>query len=345
LFAGDLILHPEPKTAFPERIHWAFQNATNRSSLWIGYGVSRLKYPNETFVSGVTFHGGIWFDRNKPSLQEWIQGIKIVPRREVTDEAKSQLNRLEKNKQEKIRTEIGIFQKFERGEKIPEKISVIDLDVHYDFDAPLYWIGHASDEESFQYLSDQYERLKNDKKEDLLAAISIHPPALAFPFLKKILKGKEPENVQESAAVFMGELDIPEALVLLQDVAQSNPWKEVREGAVVGISEMDVPESLKVISQMALSSPDEDLRETAMSMLSDKKDSLSFKTLEQIAWFDSSSDMRETAIAMLAEKEEAVPVLMKIMDEHPSKETREVALQMLAETVAGREILKKKVKQ
>jgi hypothetical protein len=346
LFAGDLVLYPEANSAFPLRMLWAFQNAADRSSFWMGYSVSRLMYPDETFMSGVSINGDFRFNSNKPTLQEWISGIQIVPKREIKDQAQNELNRLENRKKEKIWKEIGIFQKFERRQKIPEEICVIDMTVPHSFDASLYWLGHASDEESFQYLSGEYEHLENNqKKEDLLAAIVIHPPALSFPFLRRILEGKEAENVQESAAVFMGELDTPEALVFLQEVAGSNPWKDVREGAVVGISEMDNSESLKVITQIAISSSDKDLRETAMAMLSDKHDPLAFKTLEHIAWFDSSSDMRETAIAMLAETEEGVPVLLKIMDEHPSKETREVAVQMLAETIAGREVLKKKVKQ
>jgi hypothetical protein len=47
---------------------------------------------------------------------------------------------------------------------------------------------------------------------------------------------------------------------------------------------------------------------------------------------------------MMSEMKDAVPLLLKIVDEHPSKHTREVALQMLAETVAGREILKDKIR-
>jgi hypothetical protein len=345
VFASDLVLHPDPKAPFAVRIQWVQQSATNASSFWLGYSVSRFAYPKEIFVSGISFNGGKWFDPGKPSLQEWVNGVRMVPRKEVKEEAQNELNRLEKKQKEKTWKEIGIFEKFERGQKVPDKICVIDMSVSHDFDSALYWVGHASDEESFRYLSDQYEHLNNQKKEDLLAAISIHPPAFAFPFLKKVLKGKEPENVQESAAVFLGEVDTPEALELLQDVAQNNSWKDVREGAVVGMSEMTSTDSLKVISEIAVSGPDKNLRETAMAMLSDKKDPQSFKTLEKIAWFDPNEDMRETAIAMLAETEEGVPVLLKIMDEHPSKETREVAVQMLAETVAGREILKKKVKE
>ena len=141
--------------------------------------------------------------------------------------AQNELNRLEKKKKERIWKEIGIFQKFERGRKIPEKICVIDMSVSHSFDAALYWLGHTSDEESFQYLSGEYEHLEKNQKEDLLAAIGMHPPTLSFPFLKKILEGKEPENVQELAAVFMGELDTPEALATYQ-AAKREHKRQVR---------------------------------------------------------------------------------------------------------------------
>jgi len=340
LCAGELVRCPDPNLPLPERVHRAIHTATDKS-FWTGYSVMRLMSSGELFLSGVSFSGEISF-RNKPTLQEWINGIEVLPKQDLRKLAESELNRLENGKSEKVWKEIGIFQRFQRGSSVPDKTEVISLNVSHKFDGPLYWFGNVSHDESFQYLSSQYSHAQ---KEDLVAAIGVHPAAQAFPFFKKILKGKDPREVQETAAVLVGEFDTPEALALLLDVTENNPWKDVRESAVAGISEMDTPESLKVLSQIALSNSDPDLRETAMAMLSDKKDPLALSTLEKVAWFDSDSSMRETAIAMLGESDEAVPVLLKIVEEHPSQETREVAVRMLAESIAGREVLKKKIRK
>ena len=314
LFAGDLVRYPEAKASFHERVQWAFESARGKTYFWTGYSVSRLMYPDEIFLSGVSFNGGIRFDKSRPSLQEWISGVKIVPQHDVRKAAQTELNRLDNRKAGKVWKEIGIFQGFQRGQMIPDKICVIDFSVSHNFDQTLFWLGSVSHEESFQYLADLYTKIqKAEEKEDLIAAIGIHPPALSFPFFKKILTGKEPQEAQESAAIFAGELGTPEALNLLREVAEKNPWKDVRESAIVGISEMGTPESLKVLTQ--------------------------------VAWFDSNSDIRETAVVMLGESENGVPALLKIMESHPSAETREAAVNILAETVAGREVLKKKVKQ
>jgi HEAT repeat protein len=128
-------------------------------------------------------------------------------------------------------------------------------------------------------------------------------------------------------------------------VVRTNSSQEVRESAIVGISDMSSADATTELAEIALSNQNKEIRSTAMAMLGDRNDEQALKTLEKIAWFDPDADVRSSAIAMMSEMKDAVPVLLKIVDDHPSKRTREVALQMLAETVAGREVLKEKLKQ
>jgi HEAT repeats len=346
LFASELIRYPQGPASFQERLKWAFNTGSREKQFWIGYSILRFAYPNEIFMSGVSINGDFHQYKKTPSLLEWINGVKIEPKRDVREAAQAELKKLEKQDRAKVWKQVGIFHRFQRGMKIPEKTRVIDLTLFSSFDGPLYWLGDSSHEESFLHLSNLYqERQNKEVKEDLLAAISIHPVPLAFPFLKKILTTNEPEEVQEAAAIFVGELDTPEALQLLQEVAEKNASEEVREGAVVGISEMRSEAALQTLIDIARSHRDNELRETALAMLGDKENTKAMKVLEEIAWFDSDSEIRETAVVILGETKDGVPALLRIMEEHPSKETREIAVHILAETVAGRDILKKKIKQ
>lgn len=346
VFAADVVRYGGSTDAsLQERVNWVSKSANRNKAIWIGYSVSRWMGRNETFLSGVSFSGS-FKNSNKPTLQEWIYGVREPEVTNIKEVAKAELNRNEKQSQVKVWKEVGIFQRFEAGAKIPSRTQVMNLTISATFDAPLYWLGQAKHEESFLYMSSLYSETRNaNQKEDLMCAIGIHPPAQAFPFLKRILTTDEPEEPQEAAAIFIGELNAPESLGLLQRVAETSVHENVREAAIVGISEMESDEALATLYEIARSHQDRDLRETAIAMLADKEKEKAVRFLEQIAWFDPDDDIRETAVAMLAESDAGVPALLKIMEEHPSAETREIAIYMLAETVAGRKVLKDKIKE
>jgi hypothetical protein len=341
-FASDIVRYPGTNGTLQDRQEWSFQAASGEKSFWIGYSVQRLMYPNENFLSGVSINGD--FNRkDRPSLHERIYGVKEEPA-DIREAARMELDRSEENRK-KVWKEVGIFQKFKRGSRIPERSQSMNLTFPVTLDADLYWLGTVSHDQSFAYLTGLYSKISDpEKKEDVMSAIGLHPAQLAFPFLKKILTSNEPEEAQEAAAVFMGELETPEALRLLQEVSSRNPSSNVREAAVVGIGEMDSEEAMQVLVGIARSQQEEDLRETAIAMLGDK-DGRANKILEELAWFDSDENIREAAVIYLGESEEGVPALLKIMEDHPSEDTREIAVHILAETVAGREVLKKKIKQ
>ncbi|MCI0413365.1 HEAT repeat domain-containing protein [bacterium] len=344
--ASELIRYSQGPASLPERIQWAFRSASGEKQYWIGYSVTRFMYPNEIFMSGVSINGDFRQLKNKPSLQEWISGVKIVPKKDVREIAESELSKLENSKRAKVWKEIGIFHRYQSGAKFPDRTKVVSLTVWTSFDGPLVWLGTATHEESFLQLSGMYQQTRSaEVKEDMMAAIGVHPPPIAFPFFKKVLTSQEPEEAQEAAAIFVGELDTPEALQLLQQVIETNPSEEVRESAVVGIAEFRSEESLQILSDVARNHRDSELRETALAMLGDTGNAKATKILEEIAWFDSDSEIRETAVVMLGERDDGVPALLKIMEEHPSKDTREIAIHILAESVAGRDILKKKIKE
>ena len=344
LFAEDLVRYSGSDASLQDRVEWVFQRANKENTFWMGYSVQRLMYPRETYLSGVSIHGDL-FKGNKRTLQEWIYGVRTPEESDIKSAAKAELDRSDKKSTSKVWKEIGIFQQFKKGSNVPGRTMVMNLTISSRFDAPLYWIGQARHEESFQYLSNLYGRLNAKDKEDVMSALGIHPPGQAFPFFQKVLLSDEPEEAQEAAAIHVGEVDTPESLSLLKQVVEKSPYENVREAAVVGISEVKSEPAVQALYEIARSHRDRDLRETAISMIGDDPDARSVRFLEEIAWFDADSDIRETAIVMLAESDAGVPALLKIMDEHPSSETREIAVHMLAETVAGRKVLKDKLKQ
>ena len=342
-FAAELHRYEGGSAPLQQRVDWAMKSAGSGKAFWIGYSVQRLQYPNHTFLSGVSINGA--FDTSKrPTLQEWIYGIRTPEPRDIKEAAKKELDRTASDRV-KVWKEVGIFFKFDAGSKHLSRTQVMNLTINTRFDSPVYWLGQASHDESFDYVTQLYEHMAPNGKEDLMAAIGIHPPAKAFPFLKNILTSGEPADVQEAAAIFIGELETPETLELLKQVANTHQVDDVREAAIVGIAEMQSDQAIQTLYEVARSHQDKDLRETAIAMLADKQDGKVVKFLEELAWFDSDEDIRDTAVVMLAESEAGVPALLKIMEEHPSEETRETAVHMLAETVAGRKILKEKIKE
>jgi HEAT repeats len=343
LSASELIRYSQGPASLSERIQWAFKSASREKQFWIGYSVTRFMYPNEIFMSGVSINGDFRELKKKPSLQEWISGVK--EKKVVREVAESELSKLEKSNRAKVWKDIGIFHRFQSG-KFPDRTKVVSLTVWTPFDGPLFWLGTATHAESFLQLSGMYQQTTSaEVKGEMMAAIGVHPPPIAFPFFRKILTSKEPQEAQEAAAIFVGELDTPEALQLLQQVVATNPSSDVRESAIVGIAEQHSDASLEVITDIARTHRDSELRETALAMLGDARHAKATKILEEIAWFDSDDEIRETAVVMLGEREDGLPALLKIMDDHPSKDTREIAIHILAESVAGRDILKKKIKE
>src|SRR5918996_6244832 len=91
LDASELIRYSGGATSLSERIRWGFQSASGKKQFWIGYSVTRFMYPNEIYMSGVSIDGDFRELKKKPSLQEWLSGVKVEPKKGVRDIAESEL--------------------------------------------------------------------------------------------------------------------------------------------------------------------------------------------------------------------------------------------------------------
>ena len=138
LIAGDLVRYSGPDASFQARVEWVRKAANKEKSYWIGYSVQRLMYPQETYISGVSIHG--LFKDKKPTLQEWIYGVRTPQHTDVKEAARAELDRSEKQSKSKIWKEIGIFQQFKKGSTIPSQTQVMNLTIASKFDGPVQFL-------------------------------------------------------------------------------------------------------------------------------------------------------------------------------------------------------------
>jgi len=238
----------------------------------------------------------------------------------------------------KVMKEIAILMRFPAaGGRDPADVEISNMTLSGDLDGlPLFWLGPAADAESVVLLKEYYERARTERaKERLLWAVSIHQsPDLVIPFLDKILNSREPDDIREDAAIFLGEQDDPRALDLLKKVLASDPSSEVRENAVWGLQEMTLPAAEDLIIETALKTKDREVRENAVQALAEKASRKAVAALEKIAFDDRETEIQKHAVYAFNELpgREGLPYLIKIARTHHNPEVRKAAIYALGDS-------------
>jgi HEAT repeat protein len=308
-------------------------------SFWVGYAIDRFQAGNSRIGR---FDGD---GRAGLTIAEVLAGKRGPARsapadaQEVRRAASAALERIErKGRPERtVEKELGFFFKYgPEGSPVLADVGLSNLDLSFDFEGlPLVWLGKSAVEQSLALIEGLYDRDRGGKvQRDLVAAVGCHGrPALALPFLERVLTGDGPDELRKDAAFWIGEQNDAAGLPLLGRIARNDRSKEVREGAVFGLSRIELPAAVDEIIDLAKAADKPDVRKQAVFWLSQIASEKSGPVLERIAHGDDSLEIQEHALFALAElpDHQGVDALIKLARTHSDPRIRKKAVFWLGE--------------
>ena len=322
--AQDVSFHPEPTAALGQKWQWAEDQADDfERGYWIGYSVERLM-GEYSFI-------GSWSSRGRRmTLHEVLYGEK--PEFDFRDRR----HRRDRASERKVAKEVAVLFEFTPGAAQAREVHVTNVSGHVDFDGrPLLWLGGADDDESLDFVEQQFRRARSDDiKEDLILAVSIHDaPDRVVPILTDALTGDEADDVRESAAFWLGQHGDASALAVLRRTAHDDRSEDVREQAVFAISQMDLPDATEALIDLAQNGP-RDIRKEAIFWLGQKASDRAVEALGDMVHDETDTEVQKQAVFAISQlpDDEGVPLLIEIAKTHPAAKVRKDAIFWLGQS-------------
>jgi hypothetical protein len=339
LEAQTIIRCPNPEASLKERWDWAGSVAPKKlesKDYWVGYSIIRLMDEDSYISGGNMFSGGL---RTRRSLYAMLENSDADSLKRSTSHESHGKYRIFK----KLKDVAFLFRVSgdELGGESIQKILTTNMELSVDLkNSPLLWLGSAEDEQSVQHLKSLFSRLTTTKlKENLVQTVGIHQQSNAvFPFLVKLIKSDESDEIRAQAAFWIGEQNQQEGLGLLVETAQKDRSLKVREQAVFAISLMDSDESVESLISLARKPGDTKVRSKAAFWLGNKASQKVVAVLENIVADDIETDVQRQALFALARNQdrEGVDRLIKIAKTHPNPHIRKQAVQCLGQSEDSR---------
>lgn len=336
VLGSDRVIHipSQNNQSLENRLNLAFKKAKDiKNTVWVGYSIEVLTEHN----IHINHHGTEYSD--DPTLGELLTGEKVSKEITVKEAAKRALGHDKDKSGQKTNRSFGIlFEVKGNARKIQDfsEVNIMDFDSHVKLNGqPLLWIGQVDPAESFPYLVDCFnEKNEGDIKEDLVSAISFHHDQKGMlPFLKKVIKSKEDDEIREQAVFWLSHQE-GKVLDFLVDVAHNDRSEDVREHAVFAVSLVDGKEAEEALIGLAKKDKDPEIRKKAVFWLGQKASEKATKYLLDVVDNDPDTEVKEHAVFALSQMDtkESTRILMKIGKTHPNREVRKKAIFWLGQS-------------
>lgn len=331
----EVVRCPNQQAPLSERWSWATRDgrqAARGEEFWVGYSIKRLMN-DDSYISSGSSHAR--WSENLPTLRDIITGTRSPrPKPNERWETAARPNVI------KVLKDIAILLRLRGDGASPgsiQKVELSDLDLNYDARGiPLIWLGASDEDQSVRLLSGQFDRLSSTQaKKQSVTAVGLHQnSSLVYPFLSKILKSQESDDVRSQSAFWIGQQEVPQALGLLVDVARTDGSAKVREQAVFAVSQLRSDETTDALIELARKGPDSKTRGKAAFWLGQKASQKAVTTLEDIVADDNESDVQRQALFALSQTHtsDVVDRLIRIAETHPNPRIRRQAVQLLGQS-------------
>lgn len=233
---------------------------------------------------------------------------------------------------------------------------------------PVFWLGRANNDESLNWLQNQLINFSDDKlKERATMAIAIHDDKGVTSILKGLTAKTQPERVRKTALFWLGHVE-GEGEFLADFVRNEQESLEVRKQAAFGLGvskngaslttlqtlyNQVTPRELKrqilfatsinankdgavdFLINVASNDQDRELRKQAMFWLGHRAGERSLKFLgDAVEKNDGDTELQKQAIFAISQrpKDEAIPLLIRVANTHPSHAVRKQAIFWLGQS-------------
>ncbi len=269
--------------------------------------------------------------------------------------------------------ELGLFLLFETQRNVFTRAEVYNLRREHQFSGyPVYWAGHATNEESLNYLKaiiDSNAPEMNRMSDRAAFAIALHDDTRVESILTELIKkpvtdsirsraifwlGYTPEsqakntfladivrNPQESSEArqqAMSALGMSRAattLPLLENFYETMTSGDLKRRALSGIARNENRDGAATfLIRVAENEKELELRRSAISSLGRVAGEKSLGALTNLMDADPETEIQKQAVTAIGRrsKDEAIPILIRAARTHPKMAVRQQAIRMLGQT-------------
>jgi len=331
----DTVIMVPAAGTLEDRIGWARAHAARRGrGYWLGWSVAPLPRLAEGFLMGRFDNvGGLTLTNATIDGDVTISGRtygRIVSRGslrgfQVPGQPLSTLAGADP-------ASIGLLYLYERGagpRLVRVHASTASVPVHFERKT-LYWLGHATDEESLGEAQARFLAATGQMREDLVGMMGLHAASnLTVPVLAGLLESGEPRKIRESAAEWLGAHDTRDAVAVLARTARGDVVGDVRREAAEAIGDIRLREALDTLIVLARALDDREARREAVEAMGQREEREVVGVLLAIANDDPDDETRREAVETLGELKDGRgrPALESIGRSHSDPEARREALE------------------
>ena len=269
--------------------------------------------------------------------------------------------------------ELGVFLLFETAREGFTRAEVYNLKREHQFSGyPVYWTGHATNEESLNYLKsiiDTNAPEMNRLSDRAAFAIALHDDGRVETILTDLIRkpvtdairsraifwlGYTPESqaknafladivrneresseARQQAISALGMSRAPATLPLLETLYETMTTREVKRRALSGIARNDNRDAAaSYLIRVAENEKEMELRKSAIASLGRVAGEKSLGALTNTLDSNPEVELQRQAVIAIGRrpKDEAVPILIRTARNHPRVEVRKIAIEMLGHT-------------
>lgn len=269
--------------------------------------------------------------------------------------------------------ELGLFLLFETQRNTFTRAEVYNLRRERQFSGyPVYWAGHAANEESLNYLRsiiDSNAPEINRLSDRVAFAIALHDDQRVEPILTELIKKPVADSIRNRAIFWLGYTPESQAkneflagivrndressearqqamsalgmsraattLPLLETLYETMTARDLKRRALGGIARSDNRDGAATyLIRVAENEKEIELRKSAIANLGRVAGEKSLGALTNTLDANPEVDLQKQAVIAIGRrpKDEAVPILIRTARNHPQVEVRKIAVQMLGHT-------------
>jgi HEAT repeat protein len=204
---------------------------------------------------------------------------------------------------------------------------------------PVYWLGHANNEESLNYLRALAAATPLDiLSERAVLGIALHDDARVGGMLKNFVVSSPNQRVRSSAIYWLGQVGGEQAF-LASLVRNTSEDVKIRRSAAHAIGESHDPGTMATIKSLYEEVKDPEVRRSMIAAAGNSDEAQpAFAFLLSVAKNDADWEARRTAVRQLGhfQRDDATDELMKIYASDANVEIKKSALRSLGEAKNAR---------
>jgi len=269
--------------------------------------------------------------------------------------------------------ELGVFFFYETARDAFTRAEVYNLRREHQYGGyPVYWAGHATNEESLNYLKsiiDSNAPEMNRLSDRAAFALALHDDARVESLLTELIKRPVAESIRNRAIFWLGYTPESQAkneflagivrndressearqqamsalgmsraattLPLLETLYETMTSRDLKRRALGGIARSDHRDGAPTyLIRVGENETDMELRKSAIANLGRVAGEKSLSALTNTLDSNPEVELQKQAVIAIGRrpKDEAVPILIRTARSHPQVEVRKIAVQMLGHT-------------